>query len=195
MTTTAEIRSRIVETLRRDLIGPWPQDIDLQRERLPERPSGWYVTGYLAPVPAPNEITEQELPEEGDPLFGDDLGGDADTSPARAADDTPQDEPPAVRIRAPSSLGLTVLLDASVKEVDVHLCWGDYVTVPPLSPEQLLDDSAHAPDVVWDRVPGRRSCKCRCQTKASAKRILVPEIGRFPTPFGSTFDRSPRAAV
>src|SRR5581483_6188611 len=113
---------------------------------------------YLAPVPEPEgpsaEIPEEgELFEEGDPLVGDDLGGDNDAGRARAADDAAEDLPPAVRIRAPSSLGLTVLLDASVREVEVKLSWGDYVTVPSLSEEELLSDSADAPDVVWDRVP------------------------------------------
>ena len=52
--TSTEVRARLVETLRRDLIGPGPQDSDLARERLKEKPSGWYVTGYLAPVPEPS---------------------------------------------------------------------------------------------------------------------------------------------
>ena len=86
--TSVDIRARLVETLRRDLIGPGPGDTDLARERLKEKPSGWYVTGYLAPVPEPSgpstEIPEEgELFEEGDPLVGDDHG--ADTTPALRA--------------------------------------------------------------------------------------------------------------
>ena len=105
--TSTDIRARLVElveTLRRDLIGPGPQDADLARERLKEKPSGWYVTGYLAPLPEPSgpsaDIPEDDdLFEEGDPLVGDDLGADSDAGPARAADDAPEDVPPAVRIR------------------------------------------------------------------------------------------------
>ena len=152
--TSVEVRDHIVQTLRRDLIGPGPDDVDLQRERLDDKPSGWYVTGFLAPLPAQGRDTQEEPEEEGDPYFGDDMGGDAETGPARAADDRPEDDPPAAPIRAPSSLGLTVLLDASVTEVAVKLSWGDYVTVPPLSPEKLLDEKADAPEVVWDRIPG-----------------------------------------
>src|SRR5262245_24852164 len=85
--TAADIRGRLVQMLRRDLIGPGLQDHDLHRERLPERPSGWYVTGFLAPLPQSGQSEDEELPEEGDPMFGDDAGGDADAGPARAADD------------------------------------------------------------------------------------------------------------
>lgn len=60
---STDIRARLVETLRRDLIGPGPQDADLARERLKEKPSGWYVTGYLAPVPEPSGPSAH-VPEE-----------------------------------------------------------------------------------------------------------------------------------
>lgn len=188
--TSTDVRARLVETLRRDLIGPGPQDADLARERLKERPSGWYVTGYLAPVPEPSgpsaEIPEEgELFEEGDPLVGDDLGGDAESGPARAADDAPEDVPPAVRIRAPSSLGLTVLLDASVREVEVNLSWGDYVTVPPLSEEDLLSDSAEPPEVVWDRVPGNETLKVPVPTEGKRTTITVPNSGGAQRPSGA----------
>src|SRR5690606_2162488 len=102
---------------------------------------------------------EDEMFEEGDPLVGDDLGADSDAGPARAADDAPDDAPPAVRIRAPSSVGLTVLLDAAVREIDVSLSWGDYVTVPPLSEEELLEEKSRDPEVVWDRVPSNATLR------------------------------------
>jgi hypothetical protein len=188
--TSTDVRARLVETLRRDLIGPGPQDADLARERLKEKPSGWYVTGYLAPVPEPSgpsaEIPEEgELFEEGDPLVGDDLGGDTEAGPARAADDAPEDVPPAVRIRAPSSLGLTVLLDASVREVEVILSWGDYVTVPPLRDEELLDEKAEAPEVVWDRVPGGATRRVPVPSDGTRTTITVPSSGGAQRPSGA----------
>ncbi len=188
--TPKDIRARLVETLRRDLIGPWPQDTDLQRERLREKPSGWYVTGFLAPVPEPSgpegEASEMDdLFEEGDPLVGDDLGGDSDAGPARAADDAEADLPPAVRIRAPSSLGLTVLLDAAVGEVEVELCWGDYVTSPPLSAEQLLDEAADAPDVEWERVPGQATLRVPVPTDGRRNTVTVPNSGGAQRPSGA----------
>jgi len=180
----------MVETLRRDLIGPWPQDIDLARERLREKPSGWYVTGFLAPVPEPGGPTAEaeqadDLFEEGDPLVGDDLGADSDAGPARAADDAPEDMGPAVRVRAPSSLGLTVLLDASVADVKVELCWGDYVTSPPLSAEQLLDEAADAPEVEWERVPGHAAMRVPVPEDGRRSTITVPASGGAQRPSGA----------
>jgi hypothetical protein len=187
--TSTEVRVRLVETLRRDLIGPGPQDSDLPRERLKEKPSGWYVTGYLAPVPEPSgpaEISEEgDLFEEGDPIVGDDLGADSDSGPARAADDVPEDVPPAVRVRAPSSLGLTVLLYASVHEVEVDLSWGDYVTVPPLSREELLEEKADAPEVVWDRVPGDAILRVPVPADGKRTTITVPNSGGAQRPSGA----------
>lgn len=185
-----DVRARLVETMRRDLIGPGPQDADLARERLREKPSGWYVTGYLAPVPEPAgpsaEVPEEDdLFEEGDPLVGDDLGADSDAGRARAADDAQEELPPAVRIRAPSSLGLTVLLDASVHEVEVKISWGDYVTVPTLSEEELLSDTADAPDVVWDRVPGSASLRVPVPSDGQRKTIIVPNSGGVQRPSGA----------
>jgi hypothetical protein len=66
--TFTDVRTWLVETLRRDLIGPGPQDGDLARERLKEKPSGWYVTGYLAPVPEPSGPSA-EIPEEDGPAL------------------------------------------------------------------------------------------------------------------------------
>jgi hypothetical protein len=197
MTTSAAVRSRLVDTLRRDLIGPGPQDADLVRERLKEKPSGWYVTGFLAPVPEPagpsdvpadgsgKQDDEGEAFEEGDPLVGEDIGSDSEAGPARAADDGEDDAPPTVRIRAPSSLGLTVLLDAEVREVQVNLTWGDYVTVPPLSEEELLDDGAGAPEVVWDRVPGVANLRVPVPADGKRKTITVPASGGAQRPLGA----------
>jgi hypothetical protein len=73
-TTSVDIRARIVDVLRRDLIGPlpervWPRDVDLQRERLSDsendRPSRWYLAGFLAPADdaAGMEAEDTEQPE------------------------------------------------------------------------------------------------------------------------------------
>lgn len=188
--TSKDIRAHMVETLRRDLIGPGPQDADLARERLREKPSGWYVTGFLAPVPEPSgpaaDAAEQDdLFEEGDPLVGDDIGADSDIGSARAADDAPEDVAPAVRIRAPSSLGVTVLLGASVSEVEVNLRWGDYVTSPALSEEQLLDDKADAPEVEWERVPGSAMLWVPVPTDGQRRTITIPDSGGAQRPSGA----------
>jgi hypothetical protein len=58
---STDVRARLVETLRRDLIGRGPQDMDLAGERHREKSSGLYVTGYLAPVPEPSGPSAQAL--------------------------------------------------------------------------------------------------------------------------------------
>jgi hypothetical protein len=130
-----------------------------------------YLTGFLAPAPDGKDDPDNELAEEGDPLFGEDEGADAQTGGARASDDPPADEPAARKVRAPSSCGLTILIDASVKEIEVALSWGDYVTIPPL-PEAVFEDAKAQFDpayrtVQWQRIAGEATI-----------RLAVPENGR-----------------
>ena len=50
--TPVEVRARLVDMLRRDLVGPHPDlDADLAREVLAgTSPSTWYLTGFLGPT-------------------------------------------------------------------------------------------------------------------------------------------------
>ena len=50
--TSAEIRSKMVDALKLDLVGPWPGH-PFASELLPENPNRWYLTGYLVPETAP----------------------------------------------------------------------------------------------------------------------------------------------
>ncbi len=51
-----EVRERLVEALKLDLVGPWAGHA-LAEERLRgwERPSNWYLTGFLIPAGTPPE--------------------------------------------------------------------------------------------------------------------------------------------
>ena len=66
------VRARIVDKLRRDLIGPGPQDADIAREVLKENPSRWYLTGSWRRRPDSSIDAVEELEDEGDPIYGDD---------------------------------------------------------------------------------------------------------------------------
>ena len=44
MTTSADIRAKLIETLQLDLVGPGPGHA-LEAEQLSEPPSRWYLTG------------------------------------------------------------------------------------------------------------------------------------------------------
>lgn len=184
-TDAKAVRTRLVDTLRRDLIGPGPEDTDLARELLTENPSRWYLTGFLAP--SLDSVAEEEVEDEGDPTFGDDEGSDPETGPARAADDTPSDEPSRRPRRLPSSLGVTVLLDATVEEIEVVLSWGDYATEPPLPEEVLTEQSDEQGkqyrDVRWRRVPGEETVRVPVPD-GRGKSILVPGSGGAQRPSG-----------
>jgi hypothetical protein len=179
LTSAATIRSRLVDTLRRDLIGPGPQDADLAHERLKNNPSRWYLAGFLAP--ALDGIAEgtESVEDEGDPLLTDEVPDpETGTGGGRAADDAPDDEPSARKSRVPSSCGLTVLVDASVREVEVSLSWGDYVTVPPLPDEVFTDEKAQFDpayrNVQWQRVPGQETLRLPVPENGRGRPVLVP---------------------
>lgn len=177
--TAAAIRSRLVDTLRRDLIGPGPQDVDLAHERLKNNPSRWYLAGFLAP--ALDGIAEgtESVEDEGDPLLTDEAPDpETGSSGGRAADDAPDDEPSARKSRVPSSCGLTVLIDAAVREVEVSLSWGDYVTIPPLPDEVFTDEKAQYDptyrNVQWQRVPGQATVRLPVPQNGRGRPVLVP---------------------
>jgi hypothetical protein len=178
-TKAAVIRGRLINTLRRDLIGPGPDDTDIARERLKNNPSRGYLAGFLAP--AFNGIAEgtESVEDEGDPLLTDEAPDpETGTGGGRAADDAPDDEPSARKSRVPSSCGLTVLVDASVREVEVSLDWGDYVTVPPLPDEVFTDEKAQYDpayrDVQWQRVPGQATLRLPVPENGRGRPVLVP---------------------
>lgn len=136
--TPAEVRGRLLDMLRRDLIGPHPDlDPDLACEVLSgTNPSTWYLTGYLGPrrrgakarrieavlgaAAAEDERSELLLEaqratedlEQGAPG----RGGAPDEG---AAERTP------VRSFEPSSLGLTVLLPRDARAIEARVTWGD----------------------------------------------------------------------
>jgi len=168
VTRSVEVRERLISTFRRDLVGPHPEkDPDLAHERLSENPSRWYLTGFLAPRDGPTGLESKEEP---DPAAQEEMEIDVEEPDTEgsggAAGDAEQPEPPNARRRfLPSSLGLTVLLDPEVKQIEVRVSWGDYKTEPPISEELLAPEpppgegdssgrkTIQRPRVDWVRVP------------------------------------------
>lgn len=186
MTDSTTVRSRIVEMLRRDLIGPAPMpvDEDLQDEVLSESPSRWYLTGFIAPAEeefaeaALDNVATQEEGENASPEL--DLVEDEDSLEGSIPQNDEDPEPPTVKRRfLPSSIGITVLLPASVTTFDVAVNWGDYVTEPPLPPQILMDEADGGggqrtlPTVHWVRKPRRQIVKVSLEKQRDKK--LVPE--------------------
>ncbi len=168
----AAVRARLLRTLRRDLIGPdvGANDTDLAREKLTERPSRWYLTGFIAPeegetashgdVAAEQALLDDAMEAEGEPPPDPVLGGTAE-------DNSEPDPGASSRRMQPTSLGLTVLLQPDVQEIEAVVTWGDYRTEPPLSPQVLTEETAQRPpEVQWHRLP-----------REVAVRLAVPPDG------------------
>ena len=116
-TESAEVREQIAHALRLDLIGPWAGHA-LADERLRgwERPSNWYLTGFLVLRGAP-------VVQRGD--------ADVDDEPevmerAGLGDDSTEDRRTAKKGFFPSSMGLSFLVSEGVNAPEVLVRWDDY---------------------------------------------------------------------
>src|ERR1035438_6609089 len=98
--TAAQVRSKLVEALQLDLVGPG-QTLGNPAEVLPQSPSRWYLTGFLAPLDAApeqrgNMDADDELSSAGEGGLDDDL--------------TPEPAAASKQKFFPSSIGLSILL-------------------------------------------------------------------------------------
>ena len=144
--TTLTVRQRLVDAVRLDLVGPWPGH-PYETEQLfwpGDKPSSWYLTGFLVPATqAPDAST-------GD---GDDVGFDRTAGDPHAPAEEVADEPrPAKRRLAPSSIGLSVLLPRAQPPVPdtltVTVTWGNYVLGTAVDVD--APDAPDAPDATGD---------------------------------------------
>ena len=122
---SSAVRAHLVETLRRDLVGPrHGGDADLETEILPARPSRWYLTGYLVPRGAPAAQRTGLAEAEGE--LGAIQGG------ADGLDDGGDDAVGTRQAYRPSSIGLSILLPGQAETIDVIASWGEYQAQPAL---------------------------------------------------------------
>jgi hypothetical protein len=114
--TSAEVRQQLVDALRLDLVGP-RESLGSPDEVLPQRPSSWYLTGFLVPLDADeSQRGEETAAEEVDEV--DDSAGLEDATPPEPAS--------ARRKYLPSSIGLSVLVANDTRQLNVIARWGDY---------------------------------------------------------------------
>src|SRR5438093_12035969 len=118
-----EVRRELVDALRLDLVGPGEQlgvearVLGLLNEVLPQRPSTWYLTGFLVPLEAGEEQKQDEQ-------SADDLDQACDS---KGSDDAVTPEPAAARVRyLPSSCGVSLLVPVDTKTLKIIVRWGDY---------------------------------------------------------------------
>lgn len=134
-----EVRSSLVKALKLDLVGPWA-DHELDAERLPgrERPSNWYVAGFLIPTGTPPD-------RSGDVDEDDDL----DTVPESAglAEESNDERKAARKAFFPSSIGLSFLVAGTCRQLAVTVRWGDYASadIEGRRRQQDVGLAAHSP--------------------------------------------------
>lgn len=153
--TSVEVRSRLVDALRLDLVGPSENHGD-PNEILPQAPSRWYLTGFLVPAEAVHTQGVDESSTDEVDQAGDGDGLDDDVTP----------EPAAARQRyLPSSTGLSILVPSKKGQLAVKIIWGDY----HLQPEGKE---------TWERTPRSEPLSIDlAKASAKAKGIDVPESG------------------
>ena len=119
LTRPVEVRSRLREALQLDLIGPWSGH-PLENERLRgwERPSNWYLTGFLVPRGAP-------FKQRADADADDDFEAEVKEK-AGLGDDSIEERRAAKRGFFPSSMGLSFLVGEAVESLEITVRWGDY---------------------------------------------------------------------
>ena len=118
-TTSLQVRAALAHALQLDLIGPGP-DGEHADEALPgwERPSVWYLTGFLVPTGTP-------AAERADDDEDDDFDGEV---PERAglSEESTQHGKRAKRRFFPSSMGVSFLVRPAADMIRVTATWGDY---------------------------------------------------------------------
>jgi hypothetical protein len=170
--TPVEVRSKLVEALSLDLIGP-DRGSEHLAEVLPQPPSRWYLTGFLVPQGAAEVQRRDETSSEGIDEQND----------AGSPDDSQTPEPSAARrVFFPSSMGLSLLVPKDAKELRVIVRWGDYHPQTPLESaveaegEGLAWDSATPPLAwPWKRTDQEREVKLPLEAAVKPVEVEVPE--------------------
>lgn len=116
--TSRDVRERLAEALRLDLVGPGAGHA-LSGERLPGsiRPSTWYLSAFLIPSATPPE-------KSGDADEDDDFELVAES--AGLAEESNEERKAAKKGYFPSSTGLSFLVPKEVSDLAVTVRWGDY---------------------------------------------------------------------
>ena len=114
-----EVPDRLCTALDLDLIGP-SNDSPLANEALPQDPSRWYLTGFLAPRDAAVAAVADKTQD--DELDSAEQGGTDDAGP--------NERGAGQRARFPSSIGLSIICAADARAIDVVVRW-DSQSPPP----------------------------------------------------------------
>lgn len=166
MTTSAEVRAKLVETLELDLVGPGPgHPLEAEQLREHEPPSRWYLTGFLVPTNAPeSQRHDPESEEVLDAVVGSDEGtGDDDVEPDKA---------PARKVFLPSSIGISVLVLKPVTTLSAQVLWGDYTKISAPEPDPERPDRK-----VWQRTQRSHAIELSLPEKGLGRNELPDSRG------------------
>ena len=162
---SVQVRGALTHALHLDLIGPGSGgEEEHAEERLPgwERPSLWYLTGFLVPTGTPG-------PRRGDDDAED--GWDAEVPEGGGPEEeSTEDGKRAKRSFFPSSMGLSFLVYPDAKTIRVTVTWGDYRR------GEGKDWSGKTADA-WVRTPRTEQVDVALDGSASLGRRLVPGSG------------------
>jgi hypothetical protein len=138
VTTSLDVRDRLAEALELDLVGPWHGHA-LAEEKLRgwERPSNWYLTGFLIPSGTKPEKAADE--DEGEEV-------EAIPPAAGLSEESNEERKAAKKSFFPASMGLSFLVPAATRTLTVTVRWGDY------EKGEIEDGEGRRPSV-WQRKP------------------------------------------
>jgi hypothetical protein len=161
-TTSVEVRERLVEALRLDLVGPGAGHA-LAEERLPGwvRPSNWYLTGFLIPTGTPHEKRADADENEDFELVPESAGLTKESNEERKA---------AKKAYFPSSMGLSFLVAQNARDLRVTVRWGDYAPAE-------IEGGDGKPVPVWQRRPREASLTVVLIGAAEPREYDVPGSG------------------
>ncbi|MDB9315712.1 DISARM system helicase DrmA [Spirulina sp. CS-785/01] len=166
--SSAEVRQHLINSLNLDLIGPNPDDRDRSQEIiLNQKPSQWYLTGFLVPY-------EASLDNRSDDTANDDFDPLTDTSTGE--DNNKPETASARKAYFPSSIGLSFFLPDSASPLTLHLDWGDYYpyeTPPTDSPPEAKESKLQTPNH-WRRIPKQAIIPLNLSQVQQKKTIPVP---------------------
>lgn len=170
LTTTAptapvdslEVRRRLVEALKLDLVGPW-KDHALAEERLPGwvRPSNWYLTGFIIPSGTPPEKSADDDENDNFELVPETAG---------LAEESTEERRAAKKGFFPSSMGLSFLVPESARTLAVLVHWGDYS-------QAEISGTDGEPVSVWQRHPREATVPVRLSGATQPTVYDVPTSG------------------
>jgi hypothetical protein len=171
-----EVRSQLLYAFRDDLIGPAvddPRDAAHATETLPSAPSSWYLTGFLAPTGQPIDEKEDETADE------------TMDSGLDNPDDGEPDAMPARRPIFPSSIGVSVLVGADTKSLNVRVTYGTYAPVEQarekrpstLPPPATLPPEGRSFSQAWVRTAHEHTVEIPLDKNGQAAPITLPDSG------------------